>query len=161
MTSATTVTNNVWLHVIGIKKNQVLHQLHRFPISYVFGSVLVLLLVYWVPATLYTIVDLFKPAWLYKYKVKKIFDEWSQDLSQLNGQHFLRFNQKDPSTPSQLRHWQTLLLLFFSTRLDFFQIFPQINKEQRDRKDYKSLYDLFQFHHQIRSIKHFFLAQLT
>ena len=36
---------------------------------YVVGSVVVLLLVYWVPATLYTIVDLFRPACLYKYKV--------------------------------------------------------------------------------------------
>ena len=33
------------------------------------GSVLVLLLVYWVPATLYTIADVLRPAWLYKYKV--------------------------------------------------------------------------------------------
>ena len=36
---------------------------------YVVGSVVVLLLVYWVPATLYTILDLFRPACLYKYKV--------------------------------------------------------------------------------------------
>ena len=36
---------------------------------YVVGSVMVLLLVYWVPATLYTLVDIFRPAWLYKYKV--------------------------------------------------------------------------------------------
>ena len=36
---------------------------------YVVGSVMVLLLVYWVPATLYTLVDLFRPACLYKYKV--------------------------------------------------------------------------------------------
>ena len=36
---------------------------------YVVGSVMVLLLVYWVPATLYTVVDLFRPACLYKYKV--------------------------------------------------------------------------------------------
>ena len=36
---------------------------------YVVGSVVVLLLVYWVPATLYTIVDLLRPAFLYKYKV--------------------------------------------------------------------------------------------
>ena len=36
---------------------------------YVVGSVVVLLLVYWAPATLYTIVDLFRPACLYKYKV--------------------------------------------------------------------------------------------
>jgi len=37
---------------------------------YVVGSVVVLLLVYWVPATLYTIIDLFRPACLYKYKVQ-------------------------------------------------------------------------------------------
>ena len=37
-----------------------------------------------------------------------------------------------------------------------FQIFPQINKEQRDVRDYKSLYDLFQLHHHIKSIKRFF-----
>ena len=36
---------------------------------YVVGSIMVLLLVYWVPATLYTLVDLFRPACLYKYKV--------------------------------------------------------------------------------------------
>ena len=36
---------------------------------YVVGSVMVLLLVYWLPATLYTLVDIFRPAWLYKYKV--------------------------------------------------------------------------------------------
>ena len=36
---------------------------------YVLGSVMVLLVVYWVPAMLYTVVDLFRPACLYKYKV--------------------------------------------------------------------------------------------
>ena len=33
------------------------------------GSVLVLVTVYWVPALLYTTVDLFMPSVLYKYKV--------------------------------------------------------------------------------------------
>ena len=40
-----------------------------FITRYVVGSVVVLLLVYWVPASLYTILDLIRPAWLYKYKV--------------------------------------------------------------------------------------------
>ena len=38
---------------------------------YVFGNVLVLLVVYWIPATLYTLVDIFKPEKLYRYKVQK------------------------------------------------------------------------------------------
>ena len=38
---------------------------------YVFGNVIVLLAVYWIPATLYTIVDIFRPAKLYQYKVQK------------------------------------------------------------------------------------------
>ena len=33
------------------------------------GSVLVLVTVYWVPAFFYTMVDLFRPSMLYKYKV--------------------------------------------------------------------------------------------
>ena len=36
---------------------------------------LVLLLVYWVPATLYTIADVLRPAWLYKYKVGRQLSE--------------------------------------------------------------------------------------
>ena len=44
-----------------------------FMTRYVVGSVLVLLLVYWLPATLYTILDLFRPASLYKYKVISIW----------------------------------------------------------------------------------------
>ena len=40
-----------------------------FMTRYVVGSVVVLLLVYWVPASIYTILDLIRPACLYKYKV--------------------------------------------------------------------------------------------
>ena len=37
---------------------------------YVFGNLIVLLIVYWVPATIYTVVDIFQPTILYNYKVQ-------------------------------------------------------------------------------------------
>ena len=37
---------------------------------YVLGNLLVLLLVYWVPASLYTVVDIVRPQVLYQYKVQ-------------------------------------------------------------------------------------------
>ena len=38
---------------------------------YVVGNVLVLLMVYWVPAIIYTLVDIFRPQFLYQYKVQR------------------------------------------------------------------------------------------
>ena len=38
---------------------------------YVFGNLLVLLVVYWVPATIYTIFDILQPSIIYQYKVQK------------------------------------------------------------------------------------------
>ena len=38
---------------------------------YVVGNVVVLLMVYWIPGILYTLVDLLRPEFLYKYKVQK------------------------------------------------------------------------------------------
>ena len=37
---------------------------------YVLGNLVVLLIVYWVPASLYTLVDVTKPAVFYQYKVQ-------------------------------------------------------------------------------------------
>ena len=38
---------------------------------YVVGNVLVLLIVYWIPAIIYTMLDIFRPQLLYKYKVQR------------------------------------------------------------------------------------------
>ena len=38
---------------------------------YVFGNLLVLLVVYWVPASIYTIFDILQPSIIYQYKVQK------------------------------------------------------------------------------------------
>ena len=46
---------------------------------YVFGNLAVLIIVYWVPATLYTLLDVFKPQVLYQYKVQK--EKSQADLS--------------------------------------------------------------------------------
>ena len=40
-------------------------------LMYVVGNLLVLLVVYWVPATLYTLADVFRPKLIYQYKVQK------------------------------------------------------------------------------------------
>ena len=54
-----------------------------FMTRYVVGSVAVLLLVYWLPASIYTILDLIRPACLYKYKVTSTWLDqhlaWSKD----------------------------------------------------------------------------------
>ena len=38
---------------------------------YVIGNLLVLLIVYWVPASIYTIIDILQPSIVYQYKVQK------------------------------------------------------------------------------------------
>jgi len=61
---------------------------------YVVGSIMVLLLVYWVPATLYTLVDLFRPACLYKYKVQAPDSQFPLSTSALlNTIALVLFNQ--------------------------------------------------------------------
>ena len=38
-------------------------------LMYVVGNLMVLLVVYWVPVTFYTLADVFKPKFIYQYKV--------------------------------------------------------------------------------------------
>lgn len=40
-------------------------------LMYVFGNLLVLLIVYWVPAALFTLADILQPSMIYQYKVQK------------------------------------------------------------------------------------------
>ena len=47
---------------------------------YVVGNVLVLLMVYWVPAIIYTLVDIFRPQFLYQYKVQREEAQTEQNM---------------------------------------------------------------------------------
>ena len=40
-------------------------------LMYVVGNLMVLLVVYWVPVTFYTLADVFKPKFIYQYKVQR------------------------------------------------------------------------------------------
>jgi len=75
----------LWCHLVADKDPHTV---------YVLGSVAVLLLVYWVPASLYTIIDLIRPAWLYKYKVQPPQSQHSLSASALlNILALVLFNQ--------------------------------------------------------------------
>ena len=52
---------------------------------YVIGNLLVLLVFYWLPATLYTIIDVFQPKLLYQYKVQKEKSQVYLSFSTLSG----------------------------------------------------------------------------
>ena len=52
-----------WLMVVSLVEEDA----HKM---YVVGNLVVLLVVYWVPATLYTLVDITRPRFLYQYKVQ-------------------------------------------------------------------------------------------
>ena len=54
----------VWLWVVDMAGNDA-HMV------YVVGNVLVVLMVYWIPAILYTLVDVLRPQLLYQYKVQR------------------------------------------------------------------------------------------
>ena len=55
---------SLWMWMVGLANGDA-HMM------YVCGNLLVLLVVYWVPASIYTIIDILQPSILYQYKVQK------------------------------------------------------------------------------------------
>ena len=55
---------SLWMWMVGLANGD-------GHMMYVCGNLLVLLVVYWVPASIYTIIDILQPSILYQYKVQK------------------------------------------------------------------------------------------
>jgi len=98
---------------------------------YVVGSVVVLLLVYWVPATLYTIVDLFRPACLYKYKVQPPHSQHSLSSSTLlNISALVLFNQVSMGLVGcEVSWWLRYRWINMDTPLHVLPSFPRMMAE--------------------------------